>query len=99
MGRVTITFYPSDRKQSKTTMQIPIYLRIRKERKKTEARTDWSISPDERELWNKIMQRIDIKDCKANEYLNKIEEKFNALRIFKSEEFDDYDLDLSLIHI
>ena len=93
MGRVTITFYPSDRKQSKTTMQIPIYLRIRKERKKTEARTDWSISPDERALWNKIMQRIDIKDCKANEYLNKIEEKFNALRIFKSEEFDDYDLD------
>jgi len=34
MGRVTITFYPSDRKQSKTTMQIPIYLRIRKESKK-----------------------------------------------------------------
>ena len=40
MGRVTITFYPSDRKQSKTTMQIPIYLRIRKENLKTEARTE-----------------------------------------------------------
>ena len=39
------------------------------------------------------MQRIDLKNCKANDYLNKIEEKFNALRIFKSEEFDDYDLD------
>jgi hypothetical protein len=62
MGRVTITFYPSDRKQSKTTLQIPIYLRIRKERLKTEARTDWSISPDERTLWNKIMQRIDIEE-------------------------------------
>ena len=91
MGRVTITFYPSDRKQSKTTMQIPIYLRIRKENLKTEARTDWSVSPNERKLWNKTMQRVDLKDCKANDYLNKIEEKFNALRIFKSEEFDDYD--------
>ena len=48
MGRVTITFYPNDRKQSKTTKQIPIYLRIRKERLKTEARTDWSVSPNER---------------------------------------------------
>ena len=92
MGRVTITFYPSDRKQSKTTKQIPIYLRIRKERQKTEARTDWSISPNERALWNKTMQRVDLKDCLANDYLNKIEEKFNALRIFKSDEFDDYDL-------
>lgn len=92
MGRVTITFYPNDRKQSNTTEQIPIYLRIRKERLKTEARTDWSVSPNERALWNKTMQRIDLKDCKANDYLNKIEEKFNALRIFKSEEFDDYDL-------
>ena len=92
MGRVTITFYPSDRKQSKTTKQIPIYLRIRKENLKTEARTDWSVSPNERKLWNKTMQRVDLKDCKANDYLNKIEEKFNALRIFKSEEFDDYDL-------
>ena len=64
MGRVTITFYPSDRKQSKTTMQIPIYLRICKERLKTEARTDWSVSPNERKLWNKTMQRVDLKDCK-----------------------------------
>ena len=93
MGRVTITFYPNDRKQSNTTEQIPIYLRIRKEGLKTEARTDWSVLPHERALWNKTMQRVDIKDCKANEYLGKIEEKFNALRIFKSEEFDDYDLD------
>ena len=92
MGRVTITFYPNDRKQSKTTMQVPIYLRVRKERRKTEARTDWSISPLERENWNKNMQRVDLKNCTANDYLNKIEEKFNALRIFKSEEFDDYDL-------
>ena len=92
MGRVTITFYPSDRKQSKTTEQIPIYLRIRKERLKTEARTDWSLSPNERAIWNKTMQRVDLKNCLANDYLNKIEEKFNALRIFKSEEFDDYDL-------
>tara|TARA_B110000305_G_scaffold142042_1_gene158173 strand:- start:350 stop:1603 length:1254 start_codon:yes stop_codon:yes gene_type:complete len=93
MGRVTITFYPNDRKQSNTTEQIPIYLRIRKEGLKTEARTDWSVLPHERALWNKTMQRVDIKDCKANEYLGKIEEKFNALRIFKSDEFDDYDLD------
>ena len=93
MGRVTITFYPNDRKQSKSTNQIPIYLRVRKSRIKSEARTDWSISPHERELWNKNMQRIDIKNCTANDYLNKIEEKFNALRIFKSEEFDNYDLD------
>ena len=93
MGRVTITFYPSDRKQSKTTKQIPIYLRVRKSRIKSEVRTDWSISPHERELWNKNMQRIDLKNCTANDYLNKIEEKFNALRIFKSEEFDNYDLD------
>ena len=50
MGRVTITFYPSDRKQSKTTMRIPIYLRIRKENLKTEARTDWSMAPNERKL-------------------------------------------------
>ncbi|MDB4606333.1 site-specific integrase [Crocinitomicaceae bacterium] len=92
MGRVTITFYPSDRKQSKTTEQIPIYLRIRKERLKTEARTDWSLSPNERAIWNKTMQRVDLKNCLANDYLNKIEEKFNALRIFKSDEFDDYDL-------
>ena len=92
MGRVTITFYPSDRKQSKTTEQIPIYLRIRKERLKTEARTDWSLSPNERAIWNKTMQRVDLKNCLANDYLNKIEEKFNALRIFKSEEFDNYDL-------
>lgn len=74
MGRVTITFYPNDRKQSNTTEQIPIYLRIRKERLKTEARTDWSVSPNERALWNKTIQRIDLKDCKANDYLNKIEE-------------------------
>ena len=93
MGRVTITFYPNDRKQSKTTKQTPIYLRIRKERVKSEARTDWSILPHERALWNKNMQRIDLKNCQTNDYLNKIEEKFNALRIFKSEEFDDYDLD------
>lgn len=93
MGRVTITFYPNDRKQSKSTNQIPIYLRVRKARVKSEARTDWSISPHERELWNKNMQRIDLKNCTANDYLNKIEEKFNALRIFKSEEFDNYDLD------
>ena len=93
MGRVTIIFYPNDRKQSKTTKQIPIYLRVRKARVKSEARTDWSISPHERELWNKNMQRIDLKNCTANDYLNKIEEKFNALRIFKSEEFDNYDLD------
>ena len=93
MGRVTITFYPNDRKQSKSTKQIPIYLRVRKARVKSEARTDWSISPHERELWNKNMQRIDLKNCTANDYLNKIEEKFNALRIFKSEEFDNYDLD------
>ena len=92
MGRVTITFYPNDRKQSKTTNQIPIYLRIRKERLKTEARTDWSLSPNERAIWNKTMQRVDLKNCLANDYLNKIEEKFNALRIFKSEEFDNYDL-------
>ena len=71
MGRVTITFYPSDRKQSKTTKQIPIYLRIRKERLKTEARTDWSLSPNERALWNKTMQRVDLKNCLANDYLNK----------------------------
>ena len=66
MGRVTITFYPNDRKQSNTTEQIPIYLRIRKEGLKTEARTDWSVLPHERALWNKTMQRVDIKDCKAN---------------------------------
>ena len=37
MGRVTIIFYPNDRKQSKTTKQIPIYLRVRKARVKSEA--------------------------------------------------------------
>ena len=77
MGRVTIIFYPNDRKQSKTTKQIPIYLRVRKARVKSEARTDWSISPHERALWNKNMQRIDLKNCAANEYLNKIEEKLS----------------------
>ena len=45
MGRVTIIFYPNDRKQSKTTKQIPIYLRVRKARVRSEARTDWSVLP------------------------------------------------------
>ena len=79
MGRVTITFYPSDRKQSKTTEQIPIYLRIRKERLKTEARTDWSLSPNERAIWNKTMQRVDLKNCLANDYLNNISIKADIL--------------------
>jgi len=63
MGRVTIIFYPNDRKQSKTTKQIPIYLRVRKARVKSEARTDWSISPHERELWNKkrLKSKIRVK--------------------------------------
>ena len=92
MGRVTITFYPNDRKLSKTTEQIPIYLRVRKTESNQRQEPTGQFHQRTRK-WNKNMQRVDLKNCLANDYLNKIEEKFNALRIFKSEEFDDYDLD------
>ena len=82
MGRVTISFYPNDRKRSRTTKQTPIYVRIRKNRIKSEGRTDWSVSPKERSLWNQTIQRVESKDSKVNDYLNRVEDKFNELRPF-----------------
>lgn len=87
---VTFTFFPNDRKRSKRTGRIPIYVRIRHDITKSEGRTDWSLTPQESLKWNKNLGRVDIRNAKVNDYLNRIEDRFNELRIFKVNELDKY---------
>lgn len=87
---VTITFFPNDRKKSVKTGRTPVYVRVRKDKKKAEGTTDWSLTPTEREKWNETIGRVGIKNSKANEFLNRIEDRFNEFRIFKANELDDH---------
>lgn len=87
----TLTFFPNDRKRSKKTGRIPIYVRIWHNEQKSEGRTDWSLLPEERSKWNKTLGRIDQRNSKANEYLNRIEDRFNEFKIFKVGVIGKYD--------
>lgn len=91
MGNLTLTFYPNDRKQSKRTNKIPIYVRLRKDRIKSEGRTNWTITPVERSKWNNTIERVEIKESKTNDFLNRIEDKFNEFKILHLHNLDQFD--------
>ena len=92
MAKISVVFYPNDAKKSKQTNRTPLYLRIRKNRQKCEVRLDWDLSAQDRKLWNETFQRVELKDSKTNAYLDRIEEKFNELKILHAYELDELDI-------
>lgn len=99
MTKIRITFYPNDVKRSKETLRTPLYLRIRKNREKSEMRLDWDLSMNERNLWNDNFQRVEIKSSITNDFLDKITRKFEEFKIkyaFEEEEVELNEIKLLL---
>lgn len=92
MSKISISFYPNDAKKSSSSFRTPLYLRIRKNRTKCEVRLDWDLSVEDRKLWNDSFQRIEAKDSKTNDYINRISDKFNELKIIHAHELDELDI-------
>jgi site-specific recombinase XerD len=98
MGKISITVYPNDSKRSKENFRTPLYLRVRKNREKSEIRLNWDISQKERKLWNETFQRVENKSCITNQFLDKIFEKFDQLLISHAFDLDDINInDVKLI--
>jgi site-specific recombinase XerD len=91
MGTVSFKFYPNDRKKIKKTQKTPIYVRIRKDDEKVESRLNWALTPEERSRWNDVFDRVEIKDAKVNDYLNRIEDRYKEFLILNAATLNEYD--------
>lgn len=82
--RVTIKFYPNQRKRNSKTNKVPIYVRLLDltNRKKAESRldSDYDLTEKELNLWNPILGRVDIREHPTNEYLEIIHNRFRNLK-------------------
>lgn len=97
MTKISITIFPNDAKRSKETFRTPLYLRIRKNREKSEMRLDWDLSMNERNLWNNTLQRVESKSSVTNDFLDQIAKKFNEFKIKYA--FEDVDCNLNDIKL
>ena len=90
MGTVSLKFYPNDRKRSKKSKKTPLYIRIRKDNEKTEARLNWELTPEERKRWNDVFGRVEIRDARVNDYLNRIEDTYKEFLILNASSVDKH---------
>ena len=98
MTKISITIFPNDAKRSKETFRTPLYLRIRKNREKSEMQLNWELSMNERNLWNNTLQRVESKSSATNEFLDKVEKKFKEFKIKYAFEEEDCNLnDIKLL--
>ena len=80
MAVPTILFYPNKEKLSKKTNLIPIYLRIRNGKVKTEVKLHAFLSlADEEAYWDSLTQRLAKPKNKVNAILEDIQSEFDAL--------------------
>ncbi len=77
MMKTTILFYPNERKKSKRSNAIPIYLRLLHNGEKSEKRLNVEIKESDLCLWGKGIGRLNKKNNHVNDYLNNIEAEFN----------------------
>lgn len=87
MKKVKIVFYLNTQKIRKKTKQIPIYLRIRRERTKVEICLDVAVHFDDMKYWDDINERLDTKDNEVNKRLEDIRDDFKGLQYRFKEEF------------
>ena len=92
MGKVKIVFYPNEGKRSSKTNQVPVYLRISKDKQKIERKLDVYLTDDELLRWNPISQRLEIKDTIKNKVINDIAYEFSGLEYTVRERFKDLSL-------
>lgn len=92
MSKISISFYPNDAKKSSSSFRTPLYLRIRKNRLKCEVRLNWDLSAKERKSWNETLQLVESKVSKTNDYINRIQEKFEEIKILNAYELDELDI-------
>ena len=87
MKKLKLVFYPNLQKRRKKTNQIPIYLRIRRDRTKVEVCLDVALSQDELPYWDEFNERLDTKDNEVNKRLEDIRDDFKGLQYRFKEEF------------
>lgn len=91
MARTTLKIYPNERKQSKTTGKFPLYLRLSRDRKKTEARLDWEITRKELKAWNEKIGMVEFETI-TNDFINSVIGKFSQLKFAGTRTLNDMSL-------
>ena len=81
MKKITLKFYPNNRKRNTITGKRPIYMFITSDGVKAEKRLDWDLIESEFQAWNKIQQRVDIAASYTNTFLDAIQLKFTHLKL------------------
>jgi len=81
MRKITLKFFPNDRKKNATTGRTPVYMQITNDGDKKTKRLDIELTEEEREAWNDILGRVDIQNSYTNRFLDGIEQKFTQLKL------------------
>lgn len=86
MRKITLKFFPNDRKVNPKTGKTPIYMTVNFKGVQVTKRLDWELISEERPNWNEILQRVDHQESYTNRFLDGIQLKFTQL---KFSEFKD----------
>jgi len=86
MRKITLKFFPNDRKVNSKTGKTPIYMTVNFKGVQVTKRLDWELISEERLNWNEILQRVDHQESYTNRFLDGIQLKFTQL---KFSEFKD----------
>lgn len=79
MKKIQIKFYPNVSRTSKKTGKTPVYMRITKGGKKAESKLLFELDQNQNKLWNKELERLNLKGATLNMHLDRIETRFNQL--------------------
>lgn len=79
--KASLWFYPNERKMSRKSALIPIYVRVILHGKKAEGKLDEAlITPKEKALWEPRTMRLASSGHKVNKYINEVEKHFSDFR-------------------
>jgi len=88
MPKPIIVFFPKIEKKSKKSNLIPLIVRIRNGKQKTEATLDVQLDPNDLVFWNPITQRLDKPQNRINTVIESVAYEFSSLPFIERERFN-----------
>lgn len=74
--KISVFIYPNRSKKNKKTGKIPLYLRVIKDRKKTESRLVIELDEEEMSKWDPVTMRVRERNSSVNHMLNRLDQKY-----------------------
>jgi hypothetical protein len=87
MTAPTIVFYPNTQKVSKKSNLIPIYLRIRNGKSKTEVKLEAYLDPNDLHYWDDLTMRLNKPNNRVNQVIESICHEFMGLPYTQRENY------------